>query len=214
MVFLKPKDAVSGLTHFAAIPLAITGLVLLICKSCGPAQPWHITTFSIFGAGMILLYVASTLYHWLYLSEKGTRRLKKFDHIMIFIFIAASYTPVCLISLRGGWGWSIFGCVWGVAVIGVCMKLFCGNVHRWFSTSIYIFMGWLVLVGICPLMHVLNTTAFIWLLVGGLAYTFGALIYAVKWPDPWPDVFGFHEIFHIFVMTGSFFHFWFFFKYI
>ncbi len=213
MFISKPRDPISGLTHFTAILLAVAGLVLLICKSCGPAKPWHITTFSIFGAAMVLLYISSTLYHWLNLSEKGIRRLRTIDHSMIFIFIAATYTPVCLISLRNGWGWTIFGCAWGLAAAGVFIKLFFKNVHRWFSTLLYILMGWLVLLGISPLLHVLTPEAFIWLLSGGLIYTFGALIYATKQPDPWPGIFGFHEIFHIFVMAGSFFHFWFFFKY-
>ena len=120
----KLKDPVSGLTHCIGAVLAIVGLVFLIYGSTHPVKPWHIVTFSIFGAGMILLYTASTLYHWLPFSEKGVRRLRKFDHMMIFILIAVTYTPICLIPLRGAWGWSLFGSVWGLATLGIFLKFF------------------------------------------------------------------------------------------
>ncbi|HVO65686.1 MAG TPA: hemolysin III family protein [Syntrophales bacterium] len=198
----------SGLTHFIGAILAVAGLVILICKSVNPVKPWHIVSFSVFGTGMILLYTASTLYHWLPLSENGIRNLRKLDHIMIFILIAATYTPVCLIPLRGPWGWSLFGSVWALAVIGMFLKLFWIQAPRWFSTTIYVIMGWLAVVGVWPLIKALHMGGFIWVLLGGLFYTVGAVIYAVKMPNPWPNVFGFHEIFHVFVIMGSVSHFW------
>lgn len=204
---LALRDPMSGLTHCIGALLAVLGTVLLVVRASIPAMPWHIVTFSIFGGFMILLYLSSTLYHWLPLSETGTRVLRRIDHSMIFLYIAATYTPICLIPLRGGWGWSLFGCVWGIAVAGVFLKIFWLHAPRWLSTAIYLAMGWMVLVGIYPLVVNLETGALAWLVGGGLAYSVGAVIYACKRPDPWPNVFGFHEIFHLFVMLGSFCHF-------
>lgn len=204
----------SGLTHFIAALLAVAGLVLLIIKSSHPVEPWHLVSFIIFGAGMILLYSASTLYHWLPFSDKRTLLLKKIDHIMIFILIAATYTPICLIPLRGPWGWSLFGSIWGMAVLGIFMKLFWIKAPRWFATLIYVVMGWLALVAIWPLFQAVQIEAFEGILLGGLFYTIGAVIYATKKPDPVPGFFGFHEVFHVFVMLGSFSHFWVLYKYL
>lgn len=201
------RDPVSGLTHCIAAVLAVLGTVLLILRSVSPVMPWHIVTFSIFGGGMILLYTASTLYHWLPASESGIRVLRRVDHSMIFFYIAATYTPICLIPLRGPWGWSIFGVVWGLALAGIGLKVFWLNAPRWFSTGIYLAMGWLVIVGIYPLAQSLPLAALIWLVAGGVVYSIGAVVYAIKWPDPIPEYFGFHEIFHLFVIGGSFCHF-------
>ncbi len=201
------RDPMSGLTHCIGAALAVLGTVLLIMRSVNPAMPWHIVTFSIFGGGMILLYTASTLYHWLPLSEKGIRVLRRVDHSMIFFYIAATYTPICLIPLRGPWGWSIFGVIWGLAFLGIGMKVFWLHAPRWFSTGIYLAMGWLVMVGIYPLYLALSGAALTWLVAGGVLYSLGAVIYALKWPDPLPKFFGFHEIFHLFVIGGSFCHF-------
>lgn len=201
------RDPISGLTHCIGAALAVLGTVLLIMRSVSPAMPWHIVTFSIFGGGMILLYTASTLYHWLPLSEKGIRFMRRVDHSMIFFYIAATYTPICLIPLRGPWGWSIFGVIWGLAILGIGMKVFWLHAPRWFSTAIYLAMGWLVMVGIYPLFQSLPGAALAWLVGGGLVYSIGAVVYALKWPDPFPNVMGFHEIFHLFVIGGSFCHF-------
>jgi hemolysin III len=122
---------------------------------------------------------------------------------MIFFYIAATYTPICLIPLRGPWGWSLFGVVWGIALGGIVMKIFWLSAPRWLSTSIYLAMGWLVLVGIYPLAKAMSPASLAWLVAGGLVYSLGAVIYAVKWPDPLPRRFGFHEIFHLFVIGGS-----------
>lgn len=203
----KLKDPLSGFTHFIGICLAVVGLILLILESSDPIKPWHLATFTVFSTGMILLYLASTLYHWLPLSEAGSRRLKKFDHMMIFVMIAASYTPICLIPLRGPVGWGMFGSVWGIAAAGLFFKIIWIQAPRWLSTVIYVLMGWLVIVGIVPLARVLQPGAVFWLVTGGVMYTLGAVIYAVRRPNPWPSVFGFHEIFHLFVMAGSFSHF-------
>ena len=208
------KDPMSGLTHFIGFCLAIVGLVMLIAASLNPVKVMHVVTFSVFGGGMILLYLASTLYHWLPLSERGTLNLRKFDHSMIYIYIAATYTPICLIALKGGWGWSLFAAIWTMALAGIISKMFWLNAPRWLSTGFYLAMGWLVIIGVYPLVQALQTGALLWLLTGGIMYSIGAIIYAVKRPDPWPNVFGFHEIFHVFVMAGSFCHFWVMYEYI
>jgi hemolysin III len=128
--------------------------------------------------------------------------------MMIFILIAATYTPFCLIPLRGAWGWSIFATVWAVALIGIVFKIFWISSPRWLSALMYVFMGWIMIVGIVPLVRSLQTGALFWLFTGGVLYSSGALIYALKRPNPIPHILGFHEIFHIFVMLGSLAHFW------
>jgi hemolysin III len=213
-VIKKLRDPMSGLTHCIGAVLAVAALVLLICESVNPVKPWHIVSFSVFGTGLVLLYTASTLYHWLPLSENGVRNLRRLDHIMIFILIAATYTPVCLIPLRGQWGWSLFGSVWALAILGIFLKVFWLQAPRWFSTTIYIIMGWLAIAGVWPLIKALHVGGLFWVLMGGLFYTIGAVIYTIKLPNPWPNFFGFHEIFHIFVMLGSVSHFWVMYKYV
>lgn len=212
--FMGFREPVSGLTHCIAAVLSVLGTALLIVKSVSPALPWHIVSFSIFGGSMILLYTASTLYHWLPLAPRGIRILRRIDHSMIFFYIAATYTPICLIPLRGGWGWSLFGCAWGLAVAGIFLKVFWLNAPRWFSTGVFLAMGWMALVGIYPLVVALERGALFWLFLGGLLYSVGAVIYACKRPDPFPSWFGFHEIFHLFVMAGSFCHFMVMYRYI
>jgi hemolysin III len=214
MTFKSLKDPMSGLTHFIGIILGIVGLVLLLYKATVSGDVWHIVSFAIFGATVILLYTASTLYHWLPLSPKHTALLRKFDHSMIFLLIAGTYTPLCLVPLRGPWGWSMFGSIWGLALLGMGFKFIWFQAPRWLSTAIYIFMGWLVVVPIWPLVQIVPLAGLGWLLAGGLFYTVGSIIYGMKKPDPWPEVFGFHEIFHVFVLLGTLSHFWMMYRYI
>ena len=209
----KVRDLVSGLTHCIGAGLSLIGLVILIVFSAIWGDAYDVVSFTIFGVGLFLLYLFSTLYHWLNISEKGIRVFKKFDHIMIYILIAASYTPVCLGPLRGPWGWSIFGVVWGFAVLGTIFSAIWIKAPRWLSTSIYMIMGWTVLVAIYPLYKVFADAnmshTLLWLLAGGIFYTIGGIIYALKIPKTKFKGFGFHEIFHIFVLLGSIFHYWF-----
>lgn len=210
---VKPfRDGISGLTHFIAALLSVVALIFLLMRD--NLSNWHIISFAIFGSAMILLYTASTLYHWLPVSGKKLEIFRKIDHIMIFIFIAATYTPVCLVTLRGYWGWSIFGGVWTVALAGLIFKLFWLNVPRIIYTAIYLFMGWLIIIGIWPLSQAMVASGLIWLALGGLFYSCGALIYAMQKPDPFPNKLGFHEIFHVFIMLGSFAHFWMLYNYV
>jgi hemolysin III len=185
--------------------LSIAGLVALVAQSRGHSL--RVVGFSIYGASLILLYSASTIYHWLEISPRGEDLLRRFDHVAIFLLIAGSYTPVCLVTLHGGWGWSLCALVWSLAFAGATMKLFFQHLPTWLTASIYVGMGWLAVIAIGPLMHTLPARGLVWLFAGGLAYTLGAVIYAVERPDPFPQVFGHHEIFHIFVLAGSALHF-------
>jgi hemolysin III len=168
---------------------------------------WHLVSFSIFGASLVLLYSFSSLYHLLPLSEEGILRMRKLDHIMIFVLIAGSYTPFCLVPLHGPWGWTLFGIVWGSALIGLVIKLFWMHAPRWLSTFIYLLMGWSCVIAIYPLIKTVPTGGMFWLIFGGLIYTVGAVIYAMKWPNFGFKHFGFHELWHLFVMGGSASHF-------
>lgn len=212
-MFYKLRDPVSGLTHLFGVVLSIVALVLLVYFSAVQATVWHVVSFSIFGASLILLYLASTLYHLLPLKEKGIRVLRKIDHMMIFVLIAGTYTPVCLVALRGAWGWSLFGCVWGLAAAGFVLKLLWLHAPRWLYTSIYMFMGWLVVIAFWPLLKAVPISGVAWLVAGGFFYSIGAVIYALKRPNIC-KYFGFHEIFHLFVMAGSTCHFWMMYQYI
>jgi hemolysin III len=185
--------------------LSIVGLVALIIQSHGHSL--RVIGFSIYGVSLILLYSASTIYHWLEISPRGEDVLRRFDHIAIFLLIAGSYTPVCLVTLRGGWGWSLFALVWSLAFAGTVLKLFFQHLPSWLMATVYVGMGWLAVIAIGPLAHTLPAGGLVWLFAGGLAYTVGAVIYAVERPDPFPQVFGHHEIFHIFVLAGSALHF-------
>ncbi|MDS1029126.1 hemolysin III family protein [Bacillota bacterium LX-D] len=203
----KIKDPVSGLSHLFGVILSIVGLVFLIITSVIKGSVWHTVSYSIFGASLILLYTASSLYHLLPLKQNITMILKRIDHIMIFILIAGTYTPICLVPLRGPWGWSLFGCVWGIALLGLIMKIFWINAPRWFSTVLYVFMGWLIIIALLPLIKVIPPSGMAWLVAGGVFYTIGALIYGIKRPNI-TRYFGFHELFHFFVLAGSFSHYW------
>jgi len=208
------RDPISGLTHFIGIILSVIGTVALLTRNDEPFTVYHAASFFIFGFSMTLLYTISTLYHWLPLSEKNLIIVRKIDHIMIFVFIAASYTPVCLITLRESWGWVILGIVWGLTLAGFFLKLFWIHAPRFLYTSIYLIMGWIIVAAILPLSKVMPAQGFLWLALGGVFYSTGAVIYAIKKPDPLPNVFGFHEIFHLFIMAGSFSIFWMIYKYV
>lgn len=216
----KLKDPVSGLTHLVGAILSIAALVLLIIWAAlySNEKAWDIVSVSIFGASLVLLYTFSALYHLCNVSEAASTVLRKFDHIMIFILIAGTYTPICLGPLRGGWGWAIFGIVWGLAVIGTIISAIWIKAPRWLTTGLYLGMGWAVIIATYPLiMTFIDAGMFSslgWLLAGGLFYTIGAIIYGLKKPNLNIPGVGFHEIFHIFVMLGSFCHFWFIFKYV
>ena len=202
----KLRDPISSLTHFAGAILAIPYTAILIATAERQSSVRHIVAFAVFGASLFLLYATSAAYHMPRFSEKAIRILRRIDHMMIFILIAGTYTPVCLLPLQGPWGWTLFGLVWGLAVTGIVLKAIWMQAPRWLSTAIYIFMGWLVLIAFYPLLLTVSTTAIALLASGGLVYTAGAVMYAVKWPRLHWRYFGFHELFHVFVLGGSCLH--------
>ena len=208
----RAKEPFNSYSHMLGVLLSAMALVALVVESRG--HPWQLVGFSIYGASLILLYSASTIYHWLHLSPRGNDFLRRLDHVAIFILIAGSYTPVCLVTLRGGWGWSLFAVVWSVALAGAVLKLFFEHLPAWATAALYVAMGWLAVIAIGPLVRSFPPTGLMWLVAGGLAYTAGALIYALERPDPFPEVFGHHEIFHIFVLAGSLLHFVFMARYV
>ena len=200
------RDPISGLTHFIGVIFSIVGLIFLLTRTLPENTIYHTISFSIFSGGMVMLYLISTLYHWLPLGEKNLIVFRKIDHIMIFVFIAASNTPICLVSIRGVWGWTIFAGVWAFVLGGFFLKIFWLNAPRYLYTSIYLLMGWMIVIAIYPLTKVMQTRGILLLALGGIFYSIGAVIYAIKKPDPVPGKFGFHEIFHLFIMAGSLCH--------
>jgi len=202
----KLRDPVSSLTHLAGAILAIPYTAILIDAAVRQASVRHIVAFAVFGASLFLLYATSAAYHMPRFSEKAIRVLRRIDHMMIFVLIAGTYTPVCLLPLRGAWGWALFGLVWGLAVTGIVLKVVWMQAPRCLSTAIYVFTGWLVLIALYPLARMVSTTAIALLASGGLAYTAGAVMYAVKWPPLHWRYFGFHELFHVLVLGGSCLH--------
>jgi hemolysin III len=214
MARLQPKEPVSGFTHLAGFILSLAGLCVLIYVAISRGTPWHVVSYSIFGSSLILLYAASSLYHLLSVSERATKILRHVDHMMIYLLIAGSYTPLCLIPLRGAWGWSLLALIWVSAIAGISVNACSLPVPRWLYTAIYGLMGWLIVVALRPLLHTMSIRGFMWLLVGGLFYTVGAVFYALKWPKLKPGRFGFHELWHLFVMAGSFSHYWMMLRYV
>lgn len=212
----KIKDPGSAITHFIGMMMAIFAATPLLIKAAREPDTIHLISLSIFIGSMILLYAASTTYHTLDISEKWNKRLKKLDHMMIFVLIAGSYTPVCLIVLDKEIGIPLFALVWGIALVGIVIKAFWVTCPKWFSSLLYIAMGWVCVLAFTQIINALSPTAFAWLLSGGIVYTIGGIIYALKLPlfNSRHKSFGSHEIFHLFVMGGSFCHFVFMYQFI
>lgn len=190
------EEMASALTHGAGALASAAGGAVLIVLSALAGDPWRIVGSSVFAATLVLLYTASTLYHAAR-SPVARARLQVFDHCAIYLLIAGSYTPFLLIGLRGGWGWTLFGVVWGLAVAGVIFKLFFTGRFPRLSTGIYLGMGWMALVAIVPMMQRLPGTTLAWLVAGGIAYTAGTAFYHSR-RIPYA-----HAIWHLFVLAGS-----------
>lgn len=206
---LKLKDPGSAITHGIAMILAIAGAAPLLVKAARGSDALHTAALAIFILTMILLYAASTIYHSVDSTEKVNRRLRKMDHMMIFIMIAGSYTPVCLIALHNRTGYILCALVWGIAILGIVLKGLWITCPKWVSSVLYIGMGWLCVLAFVPIFHSLPRAGFGWLLAGGIIYTIGGIIYGLKLPifDSRHKTFGSHEIFHVFIMLGSMCHF-------
>ena len=197
------REPASGSSHLVGALLSIAGLIFLLYVAVTNRDVWQIVSFSIFGASMILLYSASATYHLVNASEKAIRILQKIDHSMIFVLIAGTYTPICLTLLRGRLGYWLLALIWSCAAAGIVMKMFFFDIPRLLYTGIYLIMGWIAVFVIVPLYRAGGPLPLVWLLIGGLMYTAGGIIYAIKKPDLFPGWLGFHEIFHIFVILGS-----------
>ena len=207
------REPVNALTHLFGSLLSIIGTIILLNYTESSLNPVATTSILIFGMSLVLLYTTSGIYHLVHTTDAILAKLRKLDHSMIFILIAGSYTPFCMLSLTGVWRWSIITIVWSLAIIGIGLKMFWMNMPRWLSTGLYIGMGWIALFALKPLYDSLSLGGFLFLLLGGVMYTIGGVIYGLKKPSFSPE-FGFHEIFHIFVLLGSFCHYWAIFKYV
>lgn len=203
------KDPGSSITHFIGMMMAVFSATPLLIKASTNPDILHTVSLGIFILSMILLYGASATYHALDLSERANRILRKIDHMMIFVLIAGTYTPVCVIVLQGKTGYSLLALVWGIALAGILVKAFWITCPKWFSSVLYIAMGWVCVLAFTQILNSLPAQAFRWLLAGGIIYTLGGIIYALKLPifNSKHKNFGSHEIFHLFVMAGSACHF-------
>lgn len=203
------REPGSAITHFIAMVLAAFAAVPLLVKAAFDAGRIGVFSMAVFMTSMILLYGASTLYHSVNLSGHSLKIFRKIDHMMIFVLIAGSYTPVCLLVLEPQSGHTLLITVWAIAAVGMLVKAFWITCPKWFSSIIYIAMGWACLSVFGELLTALSRPAFLWLLAGGLLYTAGGVIYALKLPvfNSIHKNFGSHEIFHLFVMGGSICHF-------
>lgn len=186
----------NAITHLIAAALALPGAIVLIVLAAIDGDAWKVVSVSIYGLTLVLLYTFSTLYH----SVRGRAKivLRKLDHQSIYLLIAGSYTPFCLVSLRGPWGWSLFGVVWGLAVVGGLQEFWPIGKERILSVVLYVVMGWVALVAIVPLLGVLGAAGFAWVAAGGVFYTVGIVFYALDTRLPWA-----HGVWHLFVLAGS-----------
>jgi hemolysin III len=192
----------NSITHMVGAALALAGLAVLVVLASLQGDVWKIVSFSVYGVALVILYTCSALYH----SFKGRAKavFRKLDHVSIYLLIAGTYTPISLVTLRGGsaaWGWSIFGVVWGLALVGIVLDALPTRGRRILPVVIYLLMGWLIVVALGPMLRVMPAGGFAWLLAGGLAYTLGVAFYAFD-----TKVRHFHGVWHLFVLAGSVSH--------
>lgn len=189
----------NGFSHLAGTLLAIAAATVLIVYGAARGDVWRLVSFSIYGATLIALFGFSTLYH----STRGTakRVFRKFDHSAIYLLIAGTYTPFTLVTLRGPWGWSLFGVVWGLALLGIIQELTIAKGARWLSLVLYIVMGWVAIVGAVPMIEALTWRGFAWLVAGGVVYTAGTVFYIFD-----EKYRHWHGIWHLFVLAGAAIH--------
>ena len=199
--FYSPlEEKINVTTHAAGLVLSVIALVLLVTRAIRQGNIWHVVSFSIFGVSLCVLYAASTFYHNSKEPELRSK-LRVFDHASIYVLIAGTYTPYTIVTLNGLTGWVIFGISWGLAISGIILKLFFTGKYDFISTLMYVFMGWIIIFAIKPLLINLSSDGIFWLIAGGISYTLGAVIYSIK------KIKFNHAIFHIFVLIGSGCHF-------
>lgn len=194
------EEIAHAVTHGLGLVLSIAGLAVLVAAAITRGDAWHVVGCAVFGATLILLYAASTLYHSVR-HPRAKRMLQQFDWAAIFLLIAGSYTPFTLVSLRGGWGWTLLALVWGLAILGIALQVTIPAKVRRLSVAIYLAMGWLVLIAIEPLIQSLHSQGVLLLFLGGVAYTLGLVFYA------WRRLPYNHAVWHVFVLAGSACHF-------
>ncbi|GBR77696.1 hemolysin III family protein, partial [Candidatus Termititenax dinenymphae] len=185
-VAMTLKEPLNGWLHLIGAVLALPAAALLIVLSVlsGDAVVWKVVAFSIFGFSLFMLYFWSTMYHWLPQKAGGKNQVfRKFDHLSIYLLIAGTYTPFCLITMHGLWGWTIFGIIWGMAIVGITLQAIFIDLPRWLTTSVYIIMGWLIVIGIKPLLANLPFGALVFTVAGGIIYSIGGVIYTIKKPN-------------------------------
>jgi len=200
----KLREPINGLTHLIAAGVSLLGLTILLVIGWG--DPGKVISLTIYGVSLIVLFLASGIYHSLNASPDTMLKLRKFDHSAIYILIAGTYTPICFNMLEGFWKWGMLSIIWGLALVGITVKIFFIKAPRWVTAGVYIIMGWLCIIAIQEILVALPVGALIWLALGGIIYTLGAVVYITKAMDFMPGVFGFHEVWHIFVILGALAH--------
>ena len=195
------REPFCGLSHGAGACLSVVGLVGLLIASQG--KPWHLTAYAIYGVSLIFLFTASTLYHSLHGDQHRIERLQALDQVAIFGLIAGTYTPVCLLALRGAWGYGLLAVVWGLAFVGAALRIGLRKCPAWLPFALYLLMGWLCVVAMGPISQALAGGGMAWLFAGGLMYTVGAVVMATDRPRLWPGRFGSHDLWHVLVLGGS-----------
>ena len=199
------REPVNGLTHLAAAGAAAVGVGFLLYFAYG-ALPEKIAIL-IYGTSLVLMFSASATYHLVKARPQVTLWLRKLDHSAIYLLIAGTYTPICVHFFEGFWRWGILAIIWTMALTGIAVKLFIISAPRWLTAGIYLLMGWMAVIAIREMLTAMPVGALVWLLAGGILFTLGALVYILKRPDFFPGVFGFHEVWHIFVILGCLAHF-------
>ncbi len=210
------KYPIRSLIGVIAVFLSVVAVILLVYRAATQVSGWHVVSFSIYGISLITLWTISTLYHSLNVSSRVNRTLEQLDHAMIYFLIAGTYTPICLIVLQGSWGWSLFCVNWALAITGIVLKLVFRQPARWLVILLFIFyiiMGWLAVVAWFPLTRAMPQAGLFWLVLGGIFYTVGSVFFNLRHLNFHPR-FGAHEIWHLFVLAGSFCHFWMMFNYV
>jgi hemolysin III len=204
-MFKKFREPVNSLTHWGGAILAVLGLIALLLV--GWSRPAKVISIIIYGLTLICMFSASATYHMVRVKEKALEAFRKFDHAAIYLLIAGTYTPFCINAFSGFWKWGLLSLVWSLAAIGIVVKMFIIRAPRWLNAGIYILMGWLSVVGAGQMLEVLPAWVLVWLLTGGVIYTLGAVVYITKIFNFIPGVFGFHEVWHIFVLLAAVAHF-------
>jgi len=204
-MFSKMREPVSGLTHLGGALLSAGGLVALLVLGWQGIE--RIISALVYGLSLVGLFAASAAYHLARVRPKALEFLRKLDHAAIYVLIAGTYTPFCLNAFNGFWRWGLLTIVWSLAGIGILVKLFTINAPRWLSAGLYLMMGWLCLAAIGEMLAVLPAFVLSWLLAGGVIYTLGAFVYITRAMNFWPGRFGYHEVWHIFVLLGAAAHF-------